>query len=36
LGTDYIVRNLQQQKLDFPVIFSNSHFLIHKVVCSGE
>jgi hypothetical protein len=36
LGTDFIVRNFQQQKLDFPIIFSNSHYLVHKVVCNGE
>jgi hypothetical protein len=36
LGTDYIVRNFEQQKLDFPIIFSNSHFIVHKVVCNGE
>ena len=36
LGTDYIVRNFQQQKLDFPIVYSNSHFLVYKVVCNGE
>jgi hypothetical protein len=36
LGTDYVVRNFQQQKLNFPIVFSNSHFLVYKVVCNGE
>ena len=33
LNTEYIVRSFKQEKLNFPIVYSNSHYLIYKAAC---